>query len=289
MNQRQRKTLKANREKGKGESKAKALGKYEPTLALEAKDPRPLRGPAADTQLRLSRQVARCPRQPPSAAWTIKSGELGACLLWHQAFQKPPPSRRLLKGLVHQRTGTQLHHEKRKRGPKALVGSGEEATVTGPGTEGMDVQRWRPTTMRFPASPPPPPFAATPPPQRTEWLGVGRDACIIAMVTTQAFRTAPATPGLWVAWEGGKVAPAGGKAVPAARVGDRWFKETFGAAVANRWSADHWWSVRSERGPVHDLIMHLVPQAFRKPPALRRLSKGLAPEQTGGQVPRFGL
>ncbi|KAK1334926.1 hypothetical protein QTO34_004498 [Cnephaeus nilssonii] len=30
-------------------------------------------------------------------------------------------------------------------------------------------------------------------------------------------------------------------------------------------------------------------KAFRKPPALRRLSKGLAPEQTGGQVPRFGL
>ncbi|KAK1331987.1 hypothetical protein QTO34_007664 [Cnephaeus nilssonii] len=28
-----------------------------------------------------------------------------------QAFQKPPPSRRLLKGLVHQRTGTQLHRE----------------------------------------------------------------------------------------------------------------------------------------------------------------------------------
>ncbi|KAK1335859.1 hypothetical protein QTO34_003657 [Cnephaeus nilssonii] len=31
------------------------------------------------------------------------------------AFQKPPPSRRLLKGLVHHRTGTQLHREKRKR------------------------------------------------------------------------------------------------------------------------------------------------------------------------------
>ncbi|KAK1332795.1 hypothetical protein QTO34_006326 [Cnephaeus nilssonii] len=37
-----------------------------------------------------------------------KAGELGACLLRHQAFQKPPPSRRFLKGLVHQRTGTQL-------------------------------------------------------------------------------------------------------------------------------------------------------------------------------------
>ncbi|KAK1330430.1 hypothetical protein QTO34_010619 [Cnephaeus nilssonii] len=44
-----------------------------------------------------------------------KVGDLGACLLGHQAFQKPPPSRRLLKGLVHQRTGTQLHREKRKR------------------------------------------------------------------------------------------------------------------------------------------------------------------------------
>ncbi|KAK1340820.1 hypothetical protein QTO34_017214 [Cnephaeus nilssonii] len=37
-----------------------------------------------------------------------KAGELGACLLRYQAFQKPPPCRRLLKGLVHQRTGTQL-------------------------------------------------------------------------------------------------------------------------------------------------------------------------------------
>ncbi|KAK1340753.1 hypothetical protein QTO34_017146 [Cnephaeus nilssonii] len=34
-----------------------------------------------------------------------KAGELGACLLRHQAFQKPPPHRRLLKGLVHQQTG----------------------------------------------------------------------------------------------------------------------------------------------------------------------------------------
>ncbi|KAK1332272.1 hypothetical protein QTO34_006944 [Cnephaeus nilssonii] len=37
-----------------------------------------------------------------------KAGELGGCPLWHQAFQKPLPRRRLLKGLVHQRTGTQL-------------------------------------------------------------------------------------------------------------------------------------------------------------------------------------
>ncbi|KAK1345675.1 hypothetical protein QTO34_008139, partial [Cnephaeus nilssonii] len=50
-------------------------------------------------------------------------------------------------------------------------------------------------------------------------------------------------------------------------------------------------------GPVHDLIMHLVHQragcppvhqAFRKPPARRRLSKGLVPEQTAGQLPCFG-
>ncbi|KAK1341076.1 hypothetical protein QTO34_017478 [Cnephaeus nilssonii] len=37
-----------------------------------------------------------------------KVGELGACPLVHQAFQKPLAGRRLLKGLVHQRTGTQL-------------------------------------------------------------------------------------------------------------------------------------------------------------------------------------
>ncbi|KAK1346157.1 hypothetical protein QTO34_000010 [Cnephaeus nilssonii] len=35
-------------------------------------------------------------------------GELGACPLVHQAFQKPPAWRRLLKGLVYQWTGTQL-------------------------------------------------------------------------------------------------------------------------------------------------------------------------------------
>ncbi|KAK1332651.1 hypothetical protein QTO34_007334 [Cnephaeus nilssonii] len=46
----------------------------------------------------------------PSKAW-----EQSACLLRRQAFQKPPLSWRLLKGLVHQRTGTQLHREKRKR------------------------------------------------------------------------------------------------------------------------------------------------------------------------------
>ncbi|KAK1339902.1 hypothetical protein QTO34_018462 [Cnephaeus nilssonii] len=53
--------------------------------------------------------VAPLSGRGPSKAW-----ELGACLLRHQAFQKPPWSWRLLKGLVHQRTGTQLHREKRK-------------------------------------------------------------------------------------------------------------------------------------------------------------------------------
>ncbi|KAK1346764.1 hypothetical protein QTO34_000624 [Cnephaeus nilssonii] len=56
-----------------------------------------------------------------SSCGPSKAGELGACLLRHQAFQKPPPSRRLLKGLVHQRTGTQLprdRKQKRARGPK---------------------------------------------------------------------------------------------------------------------------------------------------------------------------
>ncbi|KAK1327701.1 LOW QUALITY PROTEIN: hypothetical protein QTO34_012846 [Cnephaeus nilssonii] len=60
-----------------------------------------------------------------------KVGELGACLLWHQAFQKPPPSRRLLKGLVHQRTGTQLHHEKRKRAACHRLREGYSVAATG--------------------------------------------------------------------------------------------------------------------------------------------------------------
>ncbi|KAK1346003.1 hypothetical protein QTO34_008471 [Cnephaeus nilssonii] len=56
----------------------------------------------------------------PSKAW-----ELGACPLRHQAFQKPPPRWRLLKGLVHQRTGTQLPCDrKRKRGRGLAPGGG---------------------------------------------------------------------------------------------------------------------------------------------------------------------
>ncbi|KAK1342616.1 hypothetical protein QTO34_015382, partial [Cnephaeus nilssonii] len=54
-----------------------------------------------------------CYSTPLSGPGPSKVGELGACLRRHQAFQKPPPSQRLLKGLVHQRTGTQLHREKR--------------------------------------------------------------------------------------------------------------------------------------------------------------------------------
>ncbi|KAK1334968.1 hypothetical protein QTO34_004542 [Cnephaeus nilssonii] len=50
-----------------------------------------------------------------------KAGELGACPLRHQAFQKPSPHQRLLKGLVHQRTGTQLPcDQKQKRGSWAF-------------------------------------------------------------------------------------------------------------------------------------------------------------------------
>ncbi|KAK1339040.1 LOW QUALITY PROTEIN: hypothetical protein QTO34_019713 [Cnephaeus nilssonii] len=44
-----------------------------------------------------------------------KVGELGACPLRHQAFQKPSPRRRLLKGLVHQRTGTQLPRDRKQK------------------------------------------------------------------------------------------------------------------------------------------------------------------------------
>ncbi|KAK1346405.1 hypothetical protein QTO34_000261 [Cnephaeus nilssonii] len=52
---------------------------------------------------------------PLSGCGPSNLGELSACLLRHQAFQKPSPCRRrLLKGLVHQRTGIQLHREKRK-------------------------------------------------------------------------------------------------------------------------------------------------------------------------------
>ncbi|KAK1331974.1 hypothetical protein QTO34_007651, partial [Cnephaeus nilssonii] len=44
-----------------------------------------------------------------------KAGELGACPLRHQAFQKPLVGRRLLKGLVHQRTGTQLPRDRKQK------------------------------------------------------------------------------------------------------------------------------------------------------------------------------
>ncbi|KAK1344225.1 hypothetical protein QTO34_014790 [Cnephaeus nilssonii] len=62
--------------------------------------------------------------EPMSHRRPSKAGELGACPLRHQAFQKPPPRRRLLKGLVHQRTGTQLPRD-RKRGavcPRSVLG-----------------------------------------------------------------------------------------------------------------------------------------------------------------------
>ncbi|KAK1338288.1 hypothetical protein QTO34_001403 [Cnephaeus nilssonii] len=63
--------------------------------------------------------------EPMSRRGPSKAGELGACPLWHQAFQKPPPRRRLLKGLVHQRTSTQLPLDrKRKRGSWVPVCSG---------------------------------------------------------------------------------------------------------------------------------------------------------------------
>ncbi|KAK1344036.1 hypothetical protein QTO34_014595 [Cnephaeus nilssonii] len=68
--------------------------------------------------------------RPLSGRGPSKVGELGACLLQQQAFQKPPPSRRLLKGLVHQRTGTQLHREKRKRGQEGLLVGFRQATYT---------------------------------------------------------------------------------------------------------------------------------------------------------------
>ncbi|KAK1335982.1 hypothetical protein QTO34_003782 [Cnephaeus nilssonii] len=68
------------------------------------------------TAVPLNGRVAPLSNRGPS-----KVGELGACLLRHQAFQKPLLSRRLLKGLVHQRTGTQLHREKRKREQQGLA------------------------------------------------------------------------------------------------------------------------------------------------------------------------
>ncbi|KAK1333252.1 hypothetical protein QTO34_006793, partial [Cnephaeus nilssonii] len=77
----------------------------------------------------LKLRVAPLSGRGPSKAW-----ELGACLLRHQAFQKPPPSPRLLKGLVHQRTGTQLHREKRKRRSKCerLAWKGRSQLTYGP-------------------------------------------------------------------------------------------------------------------------------------------------------------
>ncbi|KAK1343919.1 hypothetical protein QTO34_014475 [Cnephaeus nilssonii] len=54
-----------------------------PSAAVERRPPAPLNS-----------RVAPLSGHGPSKAW-----QLGACLLWHQAFQK---------GLVHQQTGTQL-------------------------------------------------------------------------------------------------------------------------------------------------------------------------------------
>ncbi|KAK1335105.1 hypothetical protein QTO34_004685, partial [Cnephaeus nilssonii] len=68
--------------------------------------------------------------EPTSRRGPSKAGELGACPLLHQAFQKPLPRRRLLKGLVHQRTGTQLPRD-RKRGAVCSGTSGPPAIKSG--------------------------------------------------------------------------------------------------------------------------------------------------------------
>ncbi|KAK1343156.1 hypothetical protein QTO34_015931 [Cnephaeus nilssonii] len=67
----------------------------------------------------LSEDSAALEASERPGAPVIKSKIVGAGCLSAQApaFQKPPPRQRLLKGLVHQRTGTQLPRDrKRKRG-----------------------------------------------------------------------------------------------------------------------------------------------------------------------------
>ncbi|KAK1332476.1 hypothetical protein QTO34_007155 [Cnephaeus nilssonii] len=91
-----------------------------------------------------------------------KAGELGACLLRHQAFRKPPQSRRLLKGLVHQRTGTQLPCErKRKRIEPATEehaldqNQTQDPSVRRPtlaGPKGDNIYEWRSTILGPPGS-----------------------------------------------------------------------------------------------------------------------------------------
>ncbi|KAK1344129.1 hypothetical protein QTO34_014689 [Cnephaeus nilssonii] len=85
--------------------------------------------------------------------------------------------------------------------------------------------------------------------------GRGRDTCIVAMVTTQVFHTDPAAQVLWTAWEGG------------------------GRSKKRR--------LRGRSEGVELGACPLVHQAFQKPPARRRLLKGLVPEQTGTQLPHF--
>ncbi|KAK1345795.1 hypothetical protein QTO34_008260 [Cnephaeus nilssonii] len=78
-----------------------------------------------------------------------KAGELGACPLVHQAFQKPSPCRRLLKGLVHQRTGTQLPRDRKRkhwqREEKQGVRPEVQQSLSRPPTAGTSCRRMKGT------------------------------------------------------------------------------------------------------------------------------------------------
>ncbi|KAK1338688.1 hypothetical protein QTO34_019345 [Cnephaeus nilssonii] len=88
----------------------------------------------------VTKAVGACAVEPESMMIAL------AILLWFHknlAFRKPPPSRRLPKGLVHQRTGTQLPRDRKRKRPKWLAGAAEgpmgPAEDSGGGTLGWPI------------------------------------------------------------------------------------------------------------------------------------------------------
>ncbi|KAK1339170.1 hypothetical protein QTO34_019845 [Cnephaeus nilssonii] len=66
--------------------------------------------------------------EPTSRRGPSKAGELGACPVRHQAFQKPLLRQRLLKGLVHQRTGTQLPRDRKRKRVNTRAGPSQHSS-----------------------------------------------------------------------------------------------------------------------------------------------------------------
>ncbi|KAK1341068.1 hypothetical protein QTO34_017469 [Cnephaeus nilssonii] len=168
-------------------------------------------GYGLDGRLETQCMIESCTCRVPYTLSLSITGELGACLMVHQAFRKPPARRRLPKGLVPDQTGTQLP---RFDGPRREVSLLPQRPLLFCSTAMVQTLssccHWRrelsvlPAQSATPATPSPAPCASLWPNcgrSGVMQLGAEKDACVITMATTQVFCTTPAAQGLWAAWE----------------------------------------------------------------------------------------